>query len=225
MSADDFQLMFNKWDKEVTQLMLGSEKCCNKFWNGSIKFSLVTGIWIQCLQAYRWIQQFHENKVAHRGNLFQTCRHLNIFSPLVLTPAQVILNINEWMTQLDNLKKDAPKLRNFHLREALAQAREDTASVIAIQMTLCAEPIRCWWRSVQQTVNTNRGGTVTQLKVSHTAGDILYAMREGVESQGAVAIKTQYNVAWEASILQDTCHHDNFRYLANTDSTDQVSKG
>jgi hypothetical protein len=31
MSADDFQLLFNKWDKEVTQLMLGSEKQCNKF--------------------------------------------------------------------------------------------------------------------------------------------------------------------------------------------------
>ncbi len=39
MSADDFQLMFNKWDVEVTQLILGLEKRCNKFWNGSIKFS------------------------------------------------------------------------------------------------------------------------------------------------------------------------------------------
>jgi hypothetical protein len=73
MSADDFQLMFNKLDKELTQLMLvvlGLEKQCNRFWNGSIKFSLVTGIWIQLLQAYHWIQHFHENKVAHGGNLF-----------------------------------------------------------------------------------------------------------------------------------------------------------
>jgi hypothetical protein len=34
------------------------------------EFSPVTGIWIHCLQAYRWVQQFHEGKVAHEGNLF-----------------------------------------------------------------------------------------------------------------------------------------------------------
>jgi hypothetical protein len=114
--------MFNKWDKEVTQLMLGLEKQCNKFQNGSIKFSLVTGIWIQCLQAYHWIQQFHQNKVTHRGNLFQTCRRLNILSLLTLTPDQVILNINKCMMGLDDLKKDAPKLWNINLRERLASA-------------------------------------------------------------------------------------------------------
>jgi hypothetical protein len=55
---------------EVTQLMLASEKRCNKFHDGSIEFIPVTGIWIHCLQAYRWVQKFHENKVAHGGNLF-----------------------------------------------------------------------------------------------------------------------------------------------------------
>jgi hypothetical protein len=44
MSAADFQLLFNKWDKEVTHLMLGSEKQCNKFCDGSIEFSPVVGI-------------------------------------------------------------------------------------------------------------------------------------------------------------------------------------
>ncbi len=118
-SADVFQLLFNKWDKEVTQLMLGLEKQCNKFWNRSIEFSPITSIWIWRLQAYRWIQQFHENKVAHGGNLFQTCRHLNILSSLALTPAQVILKINECMRWLDDLKKVAPRLQNVNLRECL----------------------------------------------------------------------------------------------------------
>jgi hypothetical protein len=67
MSADDFQVLINRWDMEVTQLMLTLEKQCNKFCDGSIEFGLVTGIWIHCLQAYRWVQQFYENKVAHGG--------------------------------------------------------------------------------------------------------------------------------------------------------------
>ncbi len=78
MSADDFQILFNRWDMEVTQPMLASEKQCNKFCDGSLEFSPVTGIWIHCLQAYRWVQHFYEIKVTHRGNLFQTFRCLNI---------------------------------------------------------------------------------------------------------------------------------------------------
>ena len=140
MSAGDFQKLFNKWDMEATQLMLTSEKQCNKFCDGSIEFSLVTSIWIRHFQAYRWVQQFHENKVAHKGNLFRTCRHLNIPSPLVLTPAQVVLNVHECMIWLEGLKKDTSKLWNVHLRECLSLAlvREDTASVISIQKILFA---------------------------------------------------------------------------------------
>ncbi len=52
MSAGNFQLLFNKWDMEVTQLMLALEKRCNKFQDGSIEFSLVTGIWIRHLKVY-----------------------------------------------------------------------------------------------------------------------------------------------------------------------------
>jgi hypothetical protein len=29
--------MYNQWDREVTRLMLGSEKQCNKFWDRSIE--------------------------------------------------------------------------------------------------------------------------------------------------------------------------------------------
>jgi hypothetical protein len=128
--------------------MLALEKRCNEFCDRSIEFSPITGIWIQHLRAYRWIQRFHENKVAQGGNLFQTCRHLNIASLVVLNPAQVLLNVNECMTWLEGLKKDAPKLRNAHLRECLssAQVREDTALVIAIQKIFREESIchRCW---------------------------------------------------------------------------------
>jgi hypothetical protein len=123
MSAGNFQLLFNKWEKEVMQLMLALEKVVISFGMESIEFSPVTGIWIRCLQAYHWVQQFHENKVAHGGNLFQTCRRLDILSLLALTPAQVLLNLNECITQLDDLKKDEPKLRNVHLREGLSLAQ------------------------------------------------------------------------------------------------------
>ena len=36
LSANECQLMFNVWDKKVTQLMLGSKKRWNKFKDGNI---------------------------------------------------------------------------------------------------------------------------------------------------------------------------------------------
>jgi hypothetical protein len=53
MSAADFQLMFNQWDREVIRLMLGSKKQCNKFRDGSIEFSPVIGLWIRRIKVYR----------------------------------------------------------------------------------------------------------------------------------------------------------------------------
>ncbi len=70
MSAADFQLMYNQWDREVTRLMLGSERRCNKFRDGSIEFSPVIGLWIPRIQVYRWICQYLEGKVEHAGNLY-----------------------------------------------------------------------------------------------------------------------------------------------------------
>ncbi len=59
----------------------------------------------------------------------------------------------------------------------------------------------------------------------HPAGDTLYVTREGVESQGAAAIKMWYKVAWGAPILQDARLHSNFGFLANTVLADQVLQG
>jgi hypothetical protein len=136
----------------------------------------------------------------------------------------VLLNINECITWLEGLKKDAPKLRNAHLHKCLssAQVSEDTALVIAIQKILHAESIRRHWHSIRWAANPTRVGAVTWLTVPHPAGDTLYATREGVESQGTAAIETQYKVAWGESILQDAQLHANFGFLANTVLADQI---
>ena len=39
MSPAIFQLRSNKWDEEVTEMMIVSEKRCNKFMNGLIDWS------------------------------------------------------------------------------------------------------------------------------------------------------------------------------------------
>jgi hypothetical protein len=81
--------MYNQWDREVTWLMLGSKRRCNKFRDGSIEFSPVIGLWIRRIQVYRWICRYLEGKVEHVGNLYPTCRHLFFPPPHLLTLPQV----------------------------------------------------------------------------------------------------------------------------------------
>ncbi len=90
LTAEEFQLLFNLWDKEVTQLMLGLEKRCNKFRDGNIDFSLVVGLWIRRLQAYRWISRYQNDQVLHAGNLYRLCRCLSVPSLSFLMVEEVI---------------------------------------------------------------------------------------------------------------------------------------
>jgi hypothetical protein len=187
LSASEFQLMFNQWDREVTRLMLGSEKRCNKLRYGSIEFSPVMGIWIRRLQAYRWIRRYHEGMVEHSGNLFRTCKRLNVPHPSTLIPEEVTSKVEECMQKLATLKVEAPKLRNDHLRSCMEVARSkgDSKKVKAIINILCSESTRRRWRSIRRTVNPDRGGAITRLKVPNEMEDRLYATREGVEFQAA----------------------------------------
>jgi hypothetical protein len=61
--------------------------------------------------------------------------------------------------------------------------------------------------------------------VPHPAGDTLYVMREGVESQEAATIETRYKEARGAPILQEAWLDGDFGFLANTDLADQVLQG
>ena len=123
MSAVEFQLMFNQWDGEVTRLMLGLEKCCNKFRDGSIEFSPVIGLWIRRIQVYRWIRQYHEGRVEHTGNLFRACRRLFVSPPTSLSPYQVTACKEDCKRHLEALRQSVPKLRDEHLRTCLDAAR------------------------------------------------------------------------------------------------------
>ena len=143
MSGADFQLMYNQWDREVTRLMLGSEKRCNKFRDGSIEFSPVIGLWIRRIQVYRWIRRYLEGKVEHAGNLYRTCRRLFVPPPHSLTLPQVTAAKEDCKRHLEVLWQSAPKLRDEHLRSCLdsAQARGNANVVKSIVGILCLEAI------------------------------------------------------------------------------------
>jgi hypothetical protein len=134
LNTSEFLLMFNAGYKELTQLMLGLEKRCNKFRDGSIDFSPVVGLWIRCLQAYRWMGRYLAGLVPHPGNLFCLCRRLSISSPNSLLAEEVSALEAVCIQKLADLMLAAPALQNGHLRSCLklVQAKGDKVATDAI---------------------------------------------------------------------------------------------
>jgi hypothetical protein len=227
LSPAEFQLLFNQWDWEVTCLMLGLEHCRNKFRDGSIEFSPVVGLWLCQMQLYWWIRRYHEGRVQHAGNLFWTCRRLNVPNPNALTPKEMATAEKDCKRRLESLKAAAPKLQDEHLRTCLgkASARGNAAAVKSIIGILRSKSTRCCWRSLRRAVNPDRGGAVTRLRVQTDGGDLLYATRDEVEQQAANHIGRRYKTAEGAPIIQDLRLHWDFGFLADKAATDRVLQG
>jgi hypothetical protein len=218
--------MFNAWDKRLTQFMLSSEKRCNQFRDGSIDMSPVVGLWIRCLQVYRWISRYLAGLVPHPGNLFHLCCGLSIPRPNSLLVDEVSVEV-VCIQKLADLKLAAPALWNSHMRNHpdLAQARGDKVATDATIGIFWTEST-CWrWRTICQRVNPNRGGAMTHLMVPDEGDDRLYATREGVEEQAALSITTQYKTAKGAPVIQDPLFHEDFGYLADKNTMDRVLAG
>jgi hypothetical protein len=164
--------------------------------------------------------------VQHAGNLFWTCRRLNVPNPNALTPKEVATAKKDCKQRLESLKA-APKLQDEHLRTCLdeARARGNVAAVKSIIGILRSESTRRHWRSLQRAVNLDRGGAVTRLRVQADGGDLLYATRDGVEQQVTIHIGRQYKTAQGAPIIQDPRLHRDFGFLADTAATDRILQG
>ena len=149
----------NQWDREVTRLMLGLEKRCNKFRDGSIELSPVIGLWIRRIQVYRWIRRYHKGRVGHAGDLFWACRQLFVSPPTSLSPDQVTACEEDCKRHLEALRQSVPKLRDEHLHTCLDAARGwgNVNAVKSIIGMLYSEATRQWWRSLWRAVSPDQG--------------------------------------------------------------------
>ena len=227
LSKSIFQQKFNKWDKEVTQLMLGSEKGCNQFYNGTIEFSPLVGIYIRRLRVYRWIKRFQSGKKTTKKTLWRTCKRMKIPSPIIITPVEVQNTIDECMQKLEDLKRQSPKLREEHLAARLAAAKKEKkkAAIVGITKIIRKEASRKRWRRIGNCIRPQRGSAISRVAVDHGSGEIMYATREGVETNASDAIAQRYLTARSAPILQNQDLHSDFGFLADTEATRQVLQG
>ena len=66
-----FNLKFNQWDREMSELMHSAEDASSKFKNNEIEFSPIVSLWLNRLRIYRHIRRFKLGAVPDPRNLFE----------------------------------------------------------------------------------------------------------------------------------------------------------
>ena len=227
MTAAEFQLELNRWDREVVEYKRCAESKCNKKYDGTIPFSDEVGVWFNRLRIYRWMARFKEGRVKDPRNLFRQCKRHGVPQPRELSPEDVAAREASCLSELASRRQRAPELRVRFLRERLddAIAREDEESAAAIRRILRKEAIRKRWRNIQSTVQPDSGGAVTRLMVPTSAGPSLFSTKEGVEQQAAIKMQTRFRLARVAPICTHEQLHRDFGFLGDSEAVRQVLEG
>lgn len=79
-----FEKKFNKWDTELVQFQLGAENGCNQFFNGTIEFNPLVGIYVWMIRLYKWIERFQPGRRVNKKSLWRMCKRKK--SPKTVIP-------------------------------------------------------------------------------------------------------------------------------------------
>jgi hypothetical protein len=228
LSREEVERHHNKIDEEVVQHQRGSEKKCNKFYDGKIEFSPEVGIVVRRGRLYKRILDFKHGRPMNLRTLKDACKKQSVLFPSQLTIGEVKDHITICQARLKELEKTAPQDRERHLQSCYVVARDKKRekAVRIIQKMMRKESNQRQWRRIRNTIHPQRGSAVASLTVKSEAGEETeYATSEGVEHQASRAIADRYKKARTAPILQDERLFKDFGYTANTPAARQVLDG
>jgi len=71
LTVAEFQLCFNRWDEEFTELMKGVENQCRKFKQNHIEFSPEVNVWLTWRWTLGMVKRFLHGQVPDSRNLYK----------------------------------------------------------------------------------------------------------------------------------------------------------
>lgn len=231
LSPSTFQLLFNKWDEELTQLMLAAENKCNTYKSNHIPYSPEVGEWITRRWLLGRIRRYLQGKVPDPRNLYRQCRRHRLPDPREITEEDLNIEIFLCYRKIEELKPKAPKLRRDHLNARLKEAKEenDLERVLAIQAILRRESDKKRWKRINRTQGKSQGRSVVSVKVpAPTEEDpdayTEYNTAEGIFSATSDNLADRFRLAFTAPCYSGKLF-DDIGYLGDTEASRQILEG
>ena len=110
LTASEYQILHNKVDKELGDMMTCAERACTMYKGGSLEFSPTVGQWIKKRSVLKWILRWQDGKVPDTRNMLRAARRQNIENPLTMSRIEVEARLVACMWELFKLRDKAPAL-------------------------------------------------------------------------------------------------------------------
>ena len=109
-------------DKEMTELMLSSEKECSKLYAGHYEFSPDIQIWISQCHAFQQLIRERQVKCKNRGNLKHLAKRCNIPDPMSYSIQELVSQYRLCRSRSKSLMASSPWMRKQFLSTKLEDA-------------------------------------------------------------------------------------------------------
>ena len=126
VSKNEFMLLMNRWDDELTDYMKAAENRCHKFKQNIFDYSPEISKWWSRRWLLKRVERYLKGKVPDPRNLFRDCKKVNI-DPRTLTIDDLGVEVFIVQKKLEEFLPLASKMRRKHLKLCLgaAQKRND----------------------------------------------------------------------------------------------------
>ena len=184
MTTAEFQLAYNQFDRQLTELMLGAEKCCHKKRICHLEWSPIIGLCLRKLHIYRWIIRSKQGRRTNFGNLVRTCANNGIKHPGTMTLDEAETGEAAMVKRLQNIKEQAPQLRQEHLQNFIDKARAvgDKARVEGIIRIMRKESQSVQYKRMWFAFGKRKGSAASRVAFyANTGPDPIYNTKDNLE--------------------------------------------
>ena len=233
LSLSEFMLLFNKWDRELTELMLAAENKCHQYKQCHIPYSPEVAEWITRRWLLGRIRRYLQGKVPDPRNLYRQCRKHRVPDPRDLSEDDLNIEIFLCAKKIEELKPLAPKLRREHLKACLADAKQanDLDRVLAIENIIRRENTKKRWRRVNLTTAKSTGGAVLSVKVPTAAAEAEdansfqeFTTADDIFNSMSDTLSERFRLAFPAKSYSGKLF-DDIGYIGDTEASRQILEG
>ena len=226
LQGEAYSAAHNHWDTELGEYMRCAERASTDRVPSPICFSPSVGQWLKKRAILKWILRWHDGKVPDVRNLLQAARRHHIDNPLGLNKSEIETKLVACMSEIFELKAQAPSLRQKHLqcRLTLAKKRDDELAAEETLRIIKDEARRRRQRRINFHVKDPRGRTIIRVTAQSPDGDITYDTQPDVEDQVQRNLHLRFSLGKRAPINHGLLSQD-FGLLADTEAAERLFNG
>jgi len=226
LTPEEFLLLMDQWDDQLTDYMLCAENNCNKFKSNQIPWTPEVGLWIKRQRLLYRVRSFLNGRVPDPRNLYRDCKAANVLDPRQMTAQQLAIELHVCEQKLLELAKDAPDKRDQHLKDCKKRAKDerDEERANAIERILRREATCKRWKRVQHSTGKPHGGAALSVKVKIVDKVEVFDTEEGVFLHVSQHLSERFRLAFTAPCFSGSLF-DDLGFIGNEEVVQQILEG